>query len=333
MIINDFKAFKGKHCESSSIGNLLTNQDLKLSEPMIFGLGEGLSFIYWKMKSMNLPFLGGRNKQFDLTRNLCRNLELKLDARETTSTKKAWKNITEFIDDSIPVSLQLDCYHLEYFTHKIHFAGHFLTVYGYDEEYVYVSDTMLQDLKHKSKIKNIELARFEKGQMSAKARSFTIKVPDKRIDLKKAIITAIKNNADAFLNPPISNLTYRGIKKLGTELPKWRDMAKNPEIDLVLAGDLMEGAGTGGALFRNLYRDFLKEASEMIPENDYISQAYSKFCLIAPKWTQIAELIQKAGKTGDSGCLEKASVLSFELAAMEKQAMEILLEAVKKHKQ
>ena len=53
MIINDFKAFKGKHCESGSIVNLLINQWLNLSEPMIFGLGEGLSFIYWKMKSVN----------------------------------------------------------------------------------------------------------------------------------------------------------------------------------------------------------------------------------------------------------------------------------------
>lgn len=330
MIFNDFIAFKGKHCESSSIGNLLINQGLNLSEPMIFGLGEGLSFIYWKMKSMNLPFLGGRNKQFDLTRNLCRNLGLKLDARETTSKKKAWENITEFIDVSNPVSLQLDCYHLEYFTQKIHFAGHFLTAYGYDKEYVYVSDTMQQGLKHKSKIRNIELARFEKGQMSAKARSFTIKVPDKNIDLKRAIIIAIKNNTDAFLNPPISNLTYRGIKKLGAELPKWIDVAENPDVDLILAGDLMENAGTGGSLFRNLYRDFLKEVSQMFPENDYISQAYTKFRIIAPKWKQIAELIQKAGRTGDRNWLEKASVLSFELADLEKQAMEILSVAIKK---
>jgi len=103
MVINNFATFKGKHCESSSIGNLLINQNLNLSEPMIFGLGEGLSFIYWKMKSMNLPFLGGRNKQFDLTINLCRNLELELDARETTSKKKAWNNLTTFIDNGEPV--------------------------------------------------------------------------------------------------------------------------------------------------------------------------------------------------------------------------------------
>jgi len=330
MIINDFKAFKGKHCESSSIGNLLINQGFNLSEPMIFGLGEGLSFIYWKMKSMNLPFLGGRNKQFDLTMNLCRNLGLKLDARETTSKKKAWDNVTKFIDAAEPVSLQLDCYYLEYFTHKIHFAGHFLSVYGYDEEYVYVSDTMLQDLKHKSKIKNIELARFESGQMAAKARSFTIKVPDKTIDLKAAIKTAIKNNAEAYLNPAISNFTFKGIRRLGQEVPKWMDATPNPKQDLALSAELMEGAGTGGALFRNLYRDFLKEASEIIPGNDYISQAYAKFCAIAPKWTQIAELIQEAGKTGDSGCLKKVSVLCMELADLEKQAMAILLSAVEK---
>ncbi len=327
MIIKGFKSFNGRHCESSSIGNLLINQGLNLSEPMIFGLGEGLSFIYWKMKSMNLPFLGGRNRQFDLTGNLCRNLELKLDTRETTSKKKAWKNITEFIDASTPVSLQLDCYHLEYFTQKIHFAGHFITAYGYDEKYVYVSDTMQQELKHKSKIKNVELARFEKGPMSAKARSFTITIPDKGIDLKRAVITAIKNNTDAFLNPPISNLTYRGIEKLGTELPKWMDMAENPAQDLVLTGSLMEDAGTGGSLFRNLYRDFLKEASQLFPENNLIYQGYTRFQVIAPKWKQIAELIQKAGKTGDKSYLEKASALSFELADLERQAMGILLKA------
>ena len=324
MLISNFEAFRGKHCESSAIGNLLINQRFAISEPMIFGLGEGLSFIYWKMKGMNLPFLGGRNKQFELTIKLCRNLGFKLDARETGSKKKAWANVITFIDAGIPVSIQLDCYYLEYFTEKYHFPGHFLTIYGYDDEHVYVSDSMVQELKSKSTIEHIEQGRFEKGPMSAKARSFTIDVPDTPIDLESAIRTAIKNNCENYLNPPISNLSYKGIQKLGKNLPKWIDMAESPEEDLRQAGDLMEGGGTGGAIFRNLYRDFLQEASDIIPKNDHISQAHALFCEIAPKWTELAGLIQEAGKTGEKDYLQRASSIAMDLSDLEQKAMELL---------
>lgn len=35
---------------------------VELSEPMLFGLGEGLEFTLWNMKSINMPFIGGRIK-------------------------------------------------------------------------------------------------------------------------------------------------------------------------------------------------------------------------------------------------------------------------------
>jgi hypothetical protein len=108
MIIKDFKGFQGKNCESTATGCLLRHADIGISEPMMLGLGESFGFIYWKMSIMNLPFIGGRSKPFDLTRILCRNLNITLDSRETGSKKKAWSNITEFIDKGIPVGLQLD---------------------------------------------------------------------------------------------------------------------------------------------------------------------------------------------------------------------------------
>jgi len=67
MIINDFKGFQGQHCESTATASLLRHAGMEMSEPMVFGLGQGLGFIYWKMSSMNLPFIGGRSKQFELT--------------------------------------------------------------------------------------------------------------------------------------------------------------------------------------------------------------------------------------------------------------------------
>jgi hypothetical protein len=41
MTIKDFKPFKGQHCETTATGSLLNQIGLELSEPMLFGIGEG----------------------------------------------------------------------------------------------------------------------------------------------------------------------------------------------------------------------------------------------------------------------------------------------------
>jgi hypothetical protein len=60
---------------------------------MLFGLGEGLNFIIWNMKTMDFPFIGVRIKADLLTQNITRHLSLKLNVWETSSLKKAWKNV------------------------------------------------------------------------------------------------------------------------------------------------------------------------------------------------------------------------------------------------
>ena len=53
MVLENFKPFIGQHCETTTTGCLLKRLDIRLSEPMLFGLGEGLGFIFWNMKSMD----------------------------------------------------------------------------------------------------------------------------------------------------------------------------------------------------------------------------------------------------------------------------------------
>ena len=99
MIIKNFKLFEGQHCETTATGSLILHLGVKLSEPMLFGLGEGLNFIIWNMKTMDFPFIGGRIKTDLLTRNITRNLNLKLIVRETSSIKKSlekYKRIHRF---------------------------------------------------------------------------------------------------------------------------------------------------------------------------------------------------------------------------------------------
>lgn len=322
MIIENFKGFGGQHCESNATGCLLKNAGLELSEPMLIGLGQAFGFIYWKMRIMNLPFLGGRSKPFALTQTLCTNLGLDLDARETTSSKKAWSNITDFVDRGVPIALQLDCYHLEYFSEQMHFAGHFLCVYGYDRDKAYICDTAGMQT---TSLQSLEKARFEKGPMSAKARSWTISVRNKRPALKKIIPEAIKAVAGEFLNPAINNFGYAGIRKLGKEIVRWLDLAPHPEKDLAESAEVMERGGTGGALFRNLYRDFLKESLEHLPGNRKIEEAGKLYGTAAELWTEIAILIQQAGATGGKEHLKKASALCYKVADLEKEAMEHLI--------
>ncbi len=226
------------------------------------------------------PFIGGRIKPDALTQNIARNLNLKLDVQETSSVKKAWENVKDNIDKNIAVGLKLDSYHLDYFTNKIHFAGHYVAIYGYDDNYAYLIDTKQQGSKVKASLKNLELARNEKGPMSSKNLSYTIQDMKKGYDIKKAIVIAIKNNADDYLNPPIKNIGYKGILKASEEIRKWFDNSKDIEREFETIAMLMEETGTCGAIFRNLYRDFLKESYDILKMQE-LNKAYKMFAEIA----------------------------------------------------
>ncbi|MBD1555754.1 BtrH N-terminal domain-containing protein [Vibrio sp. S9_S30] len=322
-IIQPFETFNGVHCETNATGCLLKQAGVHLSEPMLFGLGEGLGFVYWNMKSMGFPFIGGRLKPGGITRNLAKNLPLEIEFKETSSVKKAWNNVKEALDQGIAVGLQLDCYHLEYFGAKVHFAGHFAAMYGYDDEFAYLVDTSPSHGLVKSKLNNLAMARNEKGPMAAKNLMYTIVPPKTPVDLNKALRTSITNNAHQHINPPIQNLGYKGILKTSQELKKWFKESKNLEYEFTTIAMIMEKAGTGGALFRNMYRDFLEETNSIFGEPK-LHQAKTMFEGIAKDWTQVAQCIHEAGENSDEVRLLEACALLESLSEKERQAMSLL---------
>lgn len=325
MIIENFTPFYGKHCETTTVGNLLQNCGLKISEPMLFGIGEGLSFLYWDSKQMGFPFLGGRCKPDVLTENIVKNLNLSIEVSQTTSKSKAWENVKSKIDNGIPVGLKLDCYYLEYFMQKIHFAGHYVTIYGYDDKFAYLIDTDQQGPNVKTSLVSLSDARSAKGPMSSKNRSFTIARGNEQPNLKDVIISAIYNNAYEYLNPPIQNISFKGIRKTAKVIESWFERpGVTPEL-ITQVGTLMEKAGTGGALFRNVYRDFLNECNELYPDLK-LKNANKKFCTIAGMWTEVSKLICKAGENSSELHLKEASPILLEIASLEEEAMKMLFE-------
>lgn len=323
MKIEKIKPFDGQHCETTATGTLLRQLETELSEPMLFGLGEGLGFIFWNMKSMNFPFIGGRVKPDVLTENIARNLNLELTVKETSSLQKAWDKVKELIDKGQIVGLKLDCFHLEYFSRPFHFAGHYAALYGYDKENAFLVDTKQQGGQVKTTLKSLALARAEKGPMSSKNLYYTLRKTEKKFDLKTAILTAIRNNAIEYINPPITNIGYKGILKTSTEIIKWFKTSKDIENDFKTTAMLMEKAGTGGALFRNLYRDFLKESYDLL-KIDKLKTGYEAFVEIAELWTSVSDLFERVGETKDFKYIQQASVILKTLSEKEKRTMEML---------
>ncbi|PWJ41101.1 BtrH N-terminal domain-containing protein [Sediminitomix flava] len=326
MIIKDFKPFNGQHCETTATGSLLNQLGIEFSEPMLFGIGEGLGYIFWNMKIMDFPFIGGRVKPDILTENICKNLNLELEVKETSSVKRAWENVKYHIDHGKAVGLKLDCYHLDYFTNKIHFAGHYVSIYGYDDEVAYLNDTNQQGRDARTSLRSLALARNERGPMSSRNRSYTISRSGEMPNLKDIIKKAVLNNATDFLNPPIKNIGYKGISKTSTEIKKWFETSTNISKDFQTSASLMERGGTGGALFRNIYRDFLKE-SAIILESAELESASEDYNEIAKMWKQLSGLFESIGETENIVYVNQASEVLKELSEKEKSTMEKLREA------
>jgi hypothetical protein len=320
----DIDARGMQHCETTALGVLLRHQGLDLSEPMLFGLGSGLSFIYWDSKNMGFPFLGGRVKPFELTRNLATKLELELLVEETTSPRRAWENVTAPVDAGHPVGLQLDSYYLDHFRSKVHFGGHVVAMYSYDDHNAYLVDTEQQGGAVSTSLTSLAQARAARGPMTARHRSFTLTTPKNLPSPRGRIIPAITACADAFLTPPIANLGHRGIEKASKLVRTWLQRTDNPQRDLPHAALLMEQAGTGGALFRNLYRDFLAECTELL-DSSHLRTGHTLYTEAATLWTEAAALITQAGESGDAQYLVQAGTILSDLARIEHEAMRVLM--------
>jgi len=323
MKIENLKPFDGQHCETTATGTLLRQLGIELSEPMLFGLGEGLGFIFWNMKTMDFPFIGGRIKTDLLTQNIANNLKLELAVKETSSTQKAWDSVKNLIDSGKVVGLKLDCFYLEYFSKPFHFAGHYTAIYGYDNENAFLVDTKQQGGQVTTSLTSLTKARAEKGPMSSKNLYYVLSKTSKEFEIKSAVANSIRNNATDYINPPITNIGYKGILKTSKEILNWFDTSKNIESEFEACAMIMEKAGTGGALFRNLYRDFLKESYDIL-KLDTLKQAHQEFIDIANLWTEISELFVKVSKTKDKKYIEQASEILKQLSIKEKNVMEKL---------
>ncbi len=270
IILQGFKPFIGKHCETGSLKRALDYHGLALSEEMLFGLGGGIGFIYWHMKAMPSPFVGTRyGKGTDFPANILKRIGADLSVMETSSPIRGYDELIKLLHAGEPAVIHVDMVYLPYLAlpEVAHFGGHVIVVFGLDEkkDEVYIYDRGKNPVT--ARIADLARARASKfPPFPPKHKLLKIKYPAKIGNLEEGIKTSIRECCHTMLKPPIKNIGINGMEKWARVVTKWPEQFKG----MNLLGTLMNGfiyieiGGTGGSAFRPMYARFLEEASSII---------------------------------------------------------------------
>jgi hypothetical protein len=299
-IVLDFKHFgDGKNCQTSSMVRLMSHLGYEISEPMLVGISAGMGFIYWFMKNMPYPIVGGMNRSDcrkfpGILGKAAKRLGGDFESILTKSVKKAHLFLKDTLSQNQP---GLVCVDMAYLDHLLtgeddHFGEHNFLVYGIDEpnNKAYLSDrfhgTVEMALTQLQKARASEYPPFP-----AMNQMVRFSFPETLTPLERIIPDAIRENADALLNPPISNVGVKGIAKWSKELGKYPKMfpdSKSLVHALMMHYIYIETGGSGGAIFRQIYTDFLQEAGELMNSNPMVTAA-EDFREIVGMWREIAK--------------------------------------------
>jgi len=270
LVIRDFKPTGGKHCWTTALKNVLDYHGLNLSEEMLFGLGGGVGFVYWYMKFMPAPFIGTRyGKGTDPLVNTCERIGAEATIVETASPKKGYEDLKEQLRKGEPALIFADMAYLPYLVlpESAHFGSHTVVVFGVDEEEgtVYLADRAQKAVT--ISIEDLKRARSSRfPPFAPKNRLLEIKYPEHIGGLENGIRQSIRECCTEMLAPPIRNIGLAGLKKWASIAPKWPNQFKGLGLFECLLNVFLyiEVSGTGGSGFRNMYAQFLNEASLLL---------------------------------------------------------------------
>lgn len=286
----DFKHHQSAHCENGVASNLLKHNGLNISEPMVFGIGSGLFFVYLPFIKVNhAPAFSYRPLPGAIFGRLAKRLGIKVKRQKFSGSKAAEKALDDNLNNNIPSGLQVGVYNLTYFPedYRFHFNAHNLVVYGKTDTDYLISDPVMETTTTLT-IEELDRVRFAKGAFAPKGQMYyPIHIP-KEIDFPKAITTAIKATCRDMLAPmPI--IGVRGIKYVAKQIRKWPVKLGVRKANHYLAQivRMQEEIGTGGGGFRFIYAAFLQEASVVL-KNDQLKELSFEMTAIGDMWRDFA---------------------------------------------
>lgn len=263
----DFQHKQSAHCENGVISNLLTHNGYTISEPLAFGIGSGLFFVYLPFLKVNLaPAISFRPMPGLIFKRLCKRLGITIKRQKFNTSANAQKALDTMLKNDVPVGLQVGVYNLTYFPdeYRFHFNAHNLVVYGKEDEKYLISDPVMEGVTTLT-TGELEKVRFAKGAFAPKGQMYYPTHFPEKLNLEKAIIKAIKATCRDMLAPmPI--IGVKGIKMVSKAIRKWPKKVGVKKTNHYLGQivRMQEEIGTGGGGFRFIYGAFLEEAAGIL---------------------------------------------------------------------
>lgn len=337
MRLATFQPQLGVHCETTTLRNMIHHAGADISEAMLFGLGQGIDFQYWDAPDpgRSVPMLTGRIGPAQLSRNACVALGAELRESRSPDAESARAAAVRLLDAGHVVGVSVDIFYLDYFASRSHFAAHYIALYGLDESHAYVVDTDQQGGALTLPEESLRRARgSDEGFMpSPNLQMYVEQLPARLVDHTDAVLCeqiwkAILPTAERMTTDRGPRFGLGALRRAASEIARWSDtLACADEADETVqgVGRFWRFAGTGGANFRKLYREFLLEARQRYDDPELGSLA-DGFGDIQQQWDQAIEMLMAyRGADGGRRQLEDVAARLHSIADAEQSIFEGLL--------
>jgi hypothetical protein len=326
-MISNFQHEQAAHCESGVTRNLLKSIGVnQITEPLAFGMGSGLFFVYLPfLKFNNGPAIAFRNMPGIIFKRTCHSLGINVIRKKFSSPEAAQQLLDKKLEEGVAVGCQVGVYYLPYFPkeYRFHFNAHNLVVFGNKDGKYVISDPIMEHETYMTPYE-LERVRFAKGPLAPKGQLYFAEQKNEITTevFRQAIRKGIKKNIFDMLRVPGPLAGVNGIAFTGKSIKKWRDKLGLHTAGLYLAQlvRMQEEIGTGGGGFRYIYGAFLQEAFAYFPEAGlmHLSEQFTK---TGDLWRTAA--VQASGiYKGRLGSQEDFNVMGdylLEISAIEKQ--------------
>jgi hypothetical protein len=309
--LNGFVSLHTHHCVTGSMQHVYAYNGYQISEELLLGLGQGVSFSYWHFKGQP-PFFGGRGMPKPSMEQIAgQGTGVRIGLHTSKSARNARLAMLSLLAAGQPVMIQVDMGFLPYFDfggNEYHFGGHAIVVCGYDPE---SEEALVSDRNglHPVPMADLERARGSLFKPFPPHNLwYTFDFSEKRPPTAQEMRQAIAAQAQQMLEPPIKNIGVDGILLLAERLPRWPERMSVEEIRLALFNAYIftsPKGGSGGGAFRYMFSRFLGEAAA-ITEDDQLLRSAEAFQEIGDAWEsfadwckQVSEASQAADRLGE----------------------------------
>jgi hypothetical protein len=328
----DFHHIQSAHCETGVTTNLLRHIGVnKMTEPLAFGIGAGLFFVYIPfLKINNGPAIAFRTLPGLVFSRTCKSLGIPVVRKKFSGKDQAEKALMGSLEKGQPVGCQVGVYYLSYFPkeYRFHFNAHNIVVYGKEKDDYLISDPVMEN---PTTLTSYELGRvrFAKGALAPRGQLYYPKpaVPVTDAQIAAAIKSGIQKNVRNMLHIPGPIAGVKGIRFTAGRIKKWRSSLGLKKAGLYLAQlvRMQEEIGTGGGGFRYIYGAFLQEAYAYHPL-DVLPEISNLFTRSGDTWREAAVLASGVykGRLGSQEDFNRIGDYLLEIADLERQAFEAL---------